>query len=139
MIMVNQKERTGGRAADAPVVVLVAGPNIPPHVVRQHCVSALAAGCELELIQLRDDTPLERRALRALGLWYGRNRLRVVATHADWLATPLDRTLVVLSDKGLWRGDERVADREAMLSMPRTALSRLYRNPALVEWRNSDG
>lgn len=119
-----QARRQAGAVTDP--VLLVAGPNVPPAVVMRHCAAALSAGRPLELLRLGDVTAVERRLLRALERRYGQDSVRTVETHSDWLALPFERMLVVLSDNGLWRGDDRVADHDEMLAMADAALSRLY-------------
>ncbi|MEY9951622.1 hypothetical protein [Leifsonia sp. EB34] len=114
-------------------VVLVAGPNIPPEVVMRHCGSALSAGRRLELLQLGDMTLIQRRHLSELEKRYGDGSVRMVETHSDWLALPPERTLIIISDNGLWCGDDRILDHPEMLSMSQAALSRLYMSRPLPE------
>jgi len=107
-------------------VVLVVGPRIPEALLRRHCVAALHAGHTVALVQLRPVTVGERYLLRALDRWYGHDRIAVVETHEDWLSLPARRRLIVLSDRGLWRDEVHVAERDAMLAMPPPAVSALY-------------
>lgn len=127
--MPREEEMRGPLERGRPIarqLILVVGPRIPDSVLRRHCVAALHAGHPVALVQLRPVTIGEKYLLRALGRWYGQGSITIVESHGDWLTLPERRGLVVLSDRGLWRDDERLADRDAMLAMPSPAVLALY-------------
>ncbi|NUU07242.1 hypothetical protein HNO83_12935 [Leifsonia sp. C5G2] len=107
-------------------MILVVGPNIPESLLRRHCVAALRAGNTVALVQLRPSTAGEGYLLRALARWYGKGQIALVEDHRDWLQLPERRRLVVLSERGLWRDDERVAEGGAMLAMSSSDVAALY-------------
>lgn len=107
-------------------ILLVAGPNVQPELLRRHCISVLSAGRDLELLRLGPTTISERSLLRALARWYGSAHVQLVQNHSDWVALPHDRTVVVLSDRGFWCGEEQVADLDTMRQMSHAALGEIY-------------
>ena len=127
MLHKEDMQKTPARGdAETDLVVLVVGPRIPEALLRRHCVAALHAGYRVALVPLRPVSVGERYILRALARWYGQSRIRVIENHEDWVVVPDRRRLVVLSERGLGRDDERVADRDAMLAMPSPAVFALY-------------
>lgn len=107
-------------------VLLVAGPHVSNSELRRHCLGALSVGRPVALVRLHPVSAGERYLLRALARWYGQDSVRLVESHADWAAVSPGATVVVLSDRGIWRDDDRVADPSQLGSLSKAAIESLY-------------
>lgn len=123
-------EHAGEGRHGSRTVLLVAGPHVSNGELRRYCVGALSAGRPVALVQLHPVSASERYLLRALARWYGQHSVRLVESHSDWAAVSHEATVVVLSDRGIWRDDERVAGPARLGSLSRAAMERLYAEPA---------
>jgi hypothetical protein len=111
-------------------VLLVVGPYLPNSELRRYCLGALSAGRPVALVRLRPVPASERYLLKALARWYGHDSVRLIESHADWAAVSREATVVVLSDRGIWRDDDRVADSSEVRSLSKAAIESLYTETA---------